>query len=62
MLQNIRLIAICIAALAIAAANVFSSVPASASDETIQMRVVNIARNDTLHIREQPSTNPGSSG
>ena len=55
MLQNVRLIAICIAALGIAAANVFGSVPVSANDATIQMRVVNIAWNDALHIRKQPS-------
>ena len=56
MLQNVRLIAICIAALGIAAA-VLGSASASANDETFQMRVVNIAQNDVLHIREQPSTN-----
>jgi hypothetical protein len=29
--------------------------PAYAADDSIQMRVVNIASNDVLHIREQPN-------
>ena len=54
-MKGVPFITVCITALVMVAANVSGSAAVSANDGTVQMRVVNVAPNDVLNIREYPS-------